>query len=187
MKSIVERVKTGDFSRLESLRLRSEIQHVFGQHKIYGKYFTCLYTVSDSCEVVSVGHARYAKLFSYNRDLYVKVLRSRGLYPSDAPYNDTAIAVGVLGVSSFRKVAFVVSKKVHRRANVRNRVKRRMRHLYRLHRHGLPIGTKVVVIAHKRTIDPQVSFAEMHQDFGQIVGRISSLHGKGLRRCASGD
>lgn len=209
--NMVENPKTGKFTRAESLRLRSEIQHVFKQSKVYGKYFTCLYTVSHSCEVVPVDHPRYDKLFGYNRDAYVKVLRRAGVLPEEAhidagsstdigsstdtasgtdiassngdacstSYNDTAIAVGILGVSGFRKVGFVVSKKVHRRANVRNHVKRQMRHLYRLNRHNLPLGTKMIVIAHKRAIDAETTFDQMHQDFRHITERIASFTQKG--------
>lgn len=195
--NIIENIKTGSFTRIERLRLRSEIQHLFKQQRVRGKYFTCCYTITNSTEVVPVEHPRHGKLFGYNRDAYVDVLRNMGAYPehkgqpsdgaaSDGAadvdgnvaggvvHNNTAITVGVFGVSGFRKVTFVASKKVHKRANVRNRIKRQMRHMYRLNRHNLPAGTKMIIIAHKRIIEEGAAFDQMNKDFGQMVARIAT-------------
>ncbi len=94
---------------------------------------------------------------------------------NDEPLDNNIIAE-IHNLAKFRKVAFVVSKKVHKRANVRNHVKRQMRHLYRLNRNTMPVGTKIVVIAHKRIVDADTNFNDMHRDFAEISERIKQSH-----------
>ncbi len=177
----VEHTKTGIFPRVERLRLKSEIQHVFKQNKVYGKYFTCLFTVCHATEVVPTNHPRHDQFFGYNRASYIKTLQNMGLagtiQNSSAPQDDAIIAE-LHNVAKFRKVAFVVSKKVHKRANTRNRIKRQMRHIYRLNRATMPVGTKIIIIAHKRIIETHTSFDDMHRDFAEISERIKRNHGE---------
>lgn len=59
------------------------------------------------------------------------------------------------------RVGFTVSKKVGR-APVRNRVKRRLRELYRTHQHLWPADVDVVIVAQPSARD--ASFADLYND-----------------------
>ncbi|MCI5066287.1 ribonuclease P protein component [bacterium] len=69
------------------------------------------------------------------------------------------------------RMAVTVSKKVHKRAVVRNRIKRRVREIFRRLRRELPPGTAMVIIARGSAVE--CSFAECE---AQILRSLAS-HG----------
>lgn len=76
------------------------------------------------------------------------------------------------------RIGLTVSGKVGG-AVVRNRVRRRLRELYRAHREFLPPGLEVVVIA--RAGSAGASWAQLSRSFERLAGEIRKRFG----RCAS--
>ncbi len=70
------------------------------------------------------------------------------------------------------RMGFTVSTKVGN-AVVRNRVRRRLRELYRQRRSALPSGVDVVLVARRGA--PAADFARLSSAFDQISSRLRSL------------
>ena len=69
-------------------------------------------------------------------------------------------------------VGFTVTVKLGH-AVVRNRVRRRLREIYRLHEEELRRGTDLVVVARGRSVS--ASYRELERDFLTACGRLSLL------------
>ena len=69
-----------------------------------------------------------------------------------------------------------VSTKVGK-AVVRNRVRRRIREIYRLHEHELQRGTQLVIVA--RTRAAAASYAQLEQSFMRACEKLSLLKAEG--------
>ena len=72
------------------------------------------------------------------------------------------------------RLGVTVSKKVSKRANKRNRIKRTIREIFRLNRVQITGSYDLVVVAHKRALE--LSYHETHE---QIIGKLRS---KGILR-----
>lgn len=70
------------------------------------------------------------------------------------------------------RMGFTVSAKVGN-AVVRNRIRRKLRELYRQRRGALPSGVDVVIIA--RTSAATADFQRFSRAFDQLAGRLRSL------------
>lgn len=68
-----------------------------------------------------------------------------------------------------KKIGIIVSKKVAKKAVIRNRIKRRIREIYRLNREALPEGW-IVVIARRATAE--ANFSSLKRSFLSLSGRI---------------
>jgi ribonuclease P protein component len=77
-----------------------------------------------------------------------------------------------LQADAFRKAAFIVPKSCGE-AVVRNRIKRRLRELYRLSQHDFPPALRSVWIAHPSSA--KLSYAEIRSDFVQVCRRAGLL------------
>ncbi|MGA1846114.1 ribonuclease P protein component [Deferribacter abyssi] len=73
-------------------------------------------------------------------------------------------------LSTNRKVGFIVSKKISKKAVIRNKVKRRLREIFRLNKYILPNKVHLVVIA-KQGVE-KVNFSELEYDVKQIFQKI---------------
>ena len=74
--------------------------------------------------------------------------------------------------SGGNRVGFTVTVKLGH-AVVRNRVRRRLREIYRLHEEELRRGTDLVVVARGRSVD--ASYRELERDFLAACARLSLL------------
>ncbi|KAA0259015.1 ribonuclease P protein component [Deferribacter autotrophicus] len=74
--------------------------------------------------------------------------------------------------SKGRKAGFVVSKKISKKAVVRNKVKRRLREIFRLNKYSLPDNVHLVIIA-KRGVE-KANFSELENDVKQIFQEINN-------------
>ncbi len=70
------------------------------------------------------------------------------------------------------RMGFTVTTKVGN-AVVRNRIRRRLRELYRQRRASLPGGVDVVIVA--RASAPSAGFDQLSRAFDQIASRLRSL------------
>ena len=69
------------------------------------------------------------------------------------------------------RVGFTVSKKVHKRAVIRNRVKRRLREIVRRHARALLLpGTDYVLVARREAID--MPFAALTDEVLRVLKRL---------------
>ena len=76
------------------------------------------------------------------------------------------------------RLGFTVSTKVGC-AVVRNRVRRRIRELYRTHEGGLLLGYDIVIVARTRVIYGR--YGELERSFGQLTKKLGLLSAKGDR------
>ncbi len=72
------------------------------------------------------------------------------------------------GEGSELKSGYSVRKKIYKRAVDRNRIKRRMREIIRLHKHK--ISDDVWLIFHARPNTLKASYKELTKDFEKICG-----------------
>ena len=70
------------------------------------------------------------------------------------------------------RVGFTVTVKLGH-AVVRNRIRRRLREIYRLHESELRRGTDLIVVARSRSAD--ASYRELERDFLAACARLSLL------------
>ena len=70
------------------------------------------------------------------------------------------------------RLGLVVSRRVDKRAVVRNRIKRRLREIFRLHRARLTQPLDIVVVARREAATAE--FSEIEREV------IKALHGRGL-------
>ena len=88
--------------------------------------------------------------------------------------------IGVLRDESLglgRKFGFITSKKAHRHAVKRNRMRRQFREIIRKHGDQLPGGIRLVVIARWKAAD--ADFASIEKDWLKVVKRMGLLTGVG--------
>lgn len=72
----------------------------------------------------------------------------------------------------FNRLGITVSAKLGH-AVVRNRVRRRLREVYRLNEESFPAGYDIVVVARSRAINAQ--FTELEADFLKLMGKLGAL------------
>jgi len=85
---------------------------------------------------------------------------------------DPLLALALRNQLGTTRMGFTVSTKVGN-AVVRNRIRRRLRELYRRRRAALPSGVDVVIVA--RTSAPSADFGGLSRAFDQIASRLRSL------------
>lgn len=85
---------------------------------------------------------------------------------------DPLLALALRNQLGTTRMGFTVSTKVGN-AVVRNRIRRRLRELYRQRRAALPPGVDVVIVA--RTSAPSADFGGLSRAFDQIASRLRSL------------
>lgn len=76
------------------------------------------------------------------------------------------------------KIGFVVSKKVHKRAVIRNKIKRRLREIFRIKlkdksSEGIKSYRSLIVIAKSTTID--IDYRDMEKSIEDLLKRISNV------------
>lgn len=84
----------------------------------------------------------------------------------------TAPGLGVLSAPPDIKAAFVVSKKVAQRAVKRNKLKRRLRELYKKHRNNLPQNVWLMIIALPEAA--KADFVSLEADLNALFKKIAS-------------
>lgn len=82
------------------------------------------------------------------------------------------LALALRNQAGTTRMGFTVSTKVGN-AVVRNRIRRKLRELYRQRRASLPPGVDVVIVA--RTSAAQADFQRLSRAFDQIAARLRSL------------
>ena len=70
-----------------------------------------------------------------------------------------------------RKAGFIVSKKVSKKAVVRNKIKRRLREIYRINKHCIRKNVHVVLIAKKDAAN--VGFRDFEDDVKKLFEKIN--------------
>jgi ribonuclease P protein component len=73
-----------------------------------------------------------------------------------------------------RKAGFVVSKKVSKKAVIRNRAKRRLREIYRTNKHCLPENISVVFTAKPEII--MANYNEIKEDILKLFEKIANFN-----------
>ncbi|RMH71537.1 MAG: ribonuclease P protein component [Gemmatimonadetes bacterium] len=73
-----------------------------------------------------------------------------------------------------RKVGIVASRKVGK-AVARNYAKRRLREIYRLHQHDIPLGTEIVLVARKTITS--ASWQQIQTEFLDCINHLQSATG----------
>lgn len=71
-----------------------------------------------------------------------------------------------------RKAGFVVSKKVSKKAVLRNKLKRQLREIYRINKHILPENISIVTIAKPEIIE--ADYNEICKDYLKLLEKISN-------------
>jgi ribonuclease P protein component len=85
---------------------------------------------------------------------------------------DPLLALALRNQVGTTRMGFTVTTKVGN-AVVRNRIRRRLRELYRQRRASLPGGVDVVIVA--RASAPSADFGRLSRAFDQIASRLRSL------------
>ncbi|MBC7196929.1 MAG: ribonuclease P protein component [Deferribacterales bacterium] len=70
-----------------------------------------------------------------------------------------------------RKAGFVVSKKVSKKAVIRNRLKRQLREIYRINKHILPENVSIITIAKPDIL--KADYNEIREDYLELLKKIS--------------
>lgn len=85
---------------------------------------------------------------------------------------DPLLALALRNQVGATRMGFTVTTKVGN-AVVRNRIRRRLRELYRQRRASLPGGVDVVIVA--RASAPDADFQRLTRAFDQVASRLRSL------------
>jgi ribonuclease P protein component len=85
---------------------------------------------------------------------------------------DPLLALALRNQVGTTRMGFTVTTKVGN-AVVRNRIRRRLRELYRQRRASLPSGVDVVIVA--RASAPSADFGRLSRAFDQIASRLRGL------------
>jgi len=85
---------------------------------------------------------------------------------------DPLLALALRNQVGTTRMGFTVTTKVGN-AVVRNRIRRRLRELYRQRRASLPDGVDVVIVA--RASAPDADFQKLSRAFDQVASRLRSL------------
>ena len=101
--------------------------------------------------------AKYGRVFDRGRSVKGRLLVAWSLSAADAD----------------REAGVVVSKKSFRHAVDRNRARRRIREVYRIHEDRFKRGFDVVIVARQRAIDGD--FSEFERSFLRQCGRLRLL------------
>ncbi|MGA1862164.1 ribonuclease P protein component [Deferribacter thermophilus] len=72
-----------------------------------------------------------------------------------------------------RKVGFIVSKKISKKAVIRNKVKRRLREIFRLNKYDLPDTVNLIIVAKKGV--EKVSFSDLEDEVRKLFKKISDI------------
>ena len=78
--------------------------------------------------------------------------------------------------SGLNRVGFTVTVKLGH-AVVRNRIRRRLREIYRLHEPELPRGVDMIVVARSRSVT--ASYRELERDYLQALRKLELTSGGG--------
>lgn len=70
-----------------------------------------------------------------------------------------------------RKAGFIVSKKISKKAVIRNKVKRRLREIYRLNKHSLPDSLQLIIVA-KKGVD-KLKYSDLENEIKTLFNYIS--------------
>ena len=82
-------------------------------------------------------------------------------------YAKNFLVVAAPAISECSRFAATVTRKIDKRAVVRNGIQRRLREIFRLHRHRLVSNFDIIVIARHNA--PDCSYAEMER---QVLGTL---------------
>ncbi len=87
----------------------------------------------------------------------------------------TLVVYARRGVSGRNRIGFTVTTRLGN-AVTRNRVRRRLREIYRLHEAELRRGMDLVVVARSRSVG--AAYRDLERDFLSACARLSLLEGK---------
>ncbi len=96
----------------------------------------------------------------------------RRLYATSAHANGLLVLYARKNRTSANRIGFTVSKKLGK-AHVRNRIRRRLREVYRLNEESIAPGWDVVVVARTRSIDCE--FSALTDAFLSLAGKAGIL------------
>lgn len=95
------------------------------------------------------------------------------VYRQGKRYHGRYLSVYVIFKNEYiRKAGFVVSKRVSKKAVLRNKLKRQLREIYRINKHILPENISIVTIAKPEIIG--ADYNEICKDYLGLLEKISN-------------
>lgn len=105
--------------------------------------------------------------------------KSFALFARAGQYRGSLLRVAVVQIEEGRKAAFVVPKKICPRAVDRNKLKRRLRELYKLCRNLLPSDIQIMIIALPDA--SSAKFEALYADIEKLFKKIASKDAGNIR------